>query len=372
MNESVVEMIKKYNLIAVLILVTILFINNNSQIVQGIILSMFSSMIIIHFIATKKINLYLALMLTILILGILLLLFKKDEVNFFYFISEIKIIILFTLPFYFNFLFRHNDAEKILNSFYRIFSISIFLTLMYGLIIYGATRYTGFFPHSIYVAVIISILTSVLFKVSKKKWLILNIFNVILLGSSSGSILFLIAIILNLKVSIWKKIIPSFFALIFGYWFIVYFRGREILNGGFWAIDRVQIFMSTLSHAIENFTFSEWIFGYGLGRELYNFSFINSYNTVVDYGFVNWFNFFTLNGVYSFALHNEYWRLIYDYGLLGLIIVFLFLYKSIDKMTFSILCIGCITNTIVFSTLGLIVLSMIISYEQNKIKIATS
>lgn len=279
----------------------------------------------------------------------------------YYFISELKILVLFTLPSFFYLVMKDLDYEEILKSFFKCFSIFVLITTLYGYSVFNEFRYTGILDHSIYISVCLVLLMSYLYTEITLRWVFITLFNVLMLGSSNGLMIFIIVWGIKVSLPVILKIVPSYFSLFYFYWYVTDFRGREIADGGFWEIDRVILINSLNRFIIEEFSLFNYIFGYGIGRPLSDFQLITRISNNEVNGFVQWFNDFSSGGVFPFSFHNEFARIFFNFGLIGIILIFFFLYSYLDKTTFFVLIIACITNTIIYSTVGLFVLSIMMA-----------
>lgn len=278
-----------------------------------------------------------------------------------YFVSELKILMLFTLPFFFYYLMKEVDYRLIIKSFFQFFSGLVALTTVYGYLSFNEFRYTGFFDHSIYISVCLVLFMSYLYDDLNWKWKLVTLLNVCMLGSSNGLLIYLLVFLIKGSLSIWLKIFPSVIGSFYIYWYITVFRGREIVDGGFWEVDRVLLITSLNRYTVEHFSLLNYFFGFGIGRPLDKFMIIPRVTNDEVNGFIKWFNDFSSQGVYPYSFHNEFTRVFYNFGLIGLVLVFYYLYSHLDKTTFFILLIACITNTIIYSTVGLFTLALIIA-----------
>jgi hypothetical protein len=110
-----------------------------------------------------------------------------------------------------------------------------------------------------------------------------------------------------------------------------------------------------------------WLFGYGTGRPLTGYG-----ATFTDIGFSRWFLESFLDGeVYAYSLHNEFFRLIIDYGIIGLVLIILLLFKTCPKRLILVLGIGLLTNSYLFTLSGAVVLGFIAPLKKQLKKIST-
>lgn len=351
----------KLNLTLFFVMIFFIILNIMPQLIQAVLLGLPSLFSIFMWIKNRKINKWVTYFFFVLIFVLLLSLIRYSSISLYYFLCELKIVVLFTLPPFFYLILPKRDYKIFLLGFYKIFSLLIFTTVLYGFLVKGILRFTGFLSHSIYLSVGLVLLLSYLFYDLRFKWKIISLINVLMLGSSSGVLVFFIVFLLKLRVSTLRKIIPTVAALSISYWYIVEFGGREILNGGIWNIDRIQIFLAVVNYTKENFNVINYFIGFGIGVPLKNFSFNNSFVSDEILGFIDWFMGFANDGVYSFTFHNEFLRIFYNFGIIGLVIILTYLYKNLDKTTFIALTVACLTNTIIYSTVGLFIISLLIS-----------
>lgn len=362
----------KSNFILFIVMVVFIVLNMMPQTIQAGILGIISVYVVFIWLKNRKINKWAAYFFIVLSFIIVFSLVSTHAFSLYYFISELKIVEIFTLPVAFYLILKNIDLKKFVIKFFKLLSLIVLFIGIYGYIAKGMLRYTGFLPHSIYISVCLVLLLSFLYHEVKFRWRFVTLINVLMLGSSSGVLMFLVMILFRLKVALWKKVVPLILGMFVFYWYAVGFRGREIIGSGFWEIDRVQIFLSVINYTIHNFNPINYLIGFGVGAPLIDFSFNNPLVPYVSMGFVNWFMSFTHNGVYPFAFHNEFLRIFYDFGILGFWLIIRYLYKSLERPTFILLLIACLTNTIIYSTVGLFIISMLICVIQiersNKMK----
>ena len=359
---------KKSNLYLIVIFLIFLMLNISSQSVQAVILGLISVYAFFYWAKIRVINKWIAFFLLQLIFVLVFSLTKYANISMYYLISELKVLVIFTLPIFFNFIFQKTDGLKLLIQFFKIYSILVFILGGYGYFVEGLLRYTGFLQHSIYISVTLVLLSSYLFDFLNNNWKIITIINILMLGSSSGVLILVIAYISKLKIAIWKKVIPSILGAAIIFWYITDYRGREVFGSGFLEIDRVQIFLGIAEYTKSNFNTLNYLVGYGIGNPLEGFKFVKPFHSFEMIGFANWFSSFTRNGVYPFAFHNEFLRIFYDFGLIGLFFILKYLYNNLDKIIFIALMLACFTNTILYSTSGLFILSMLVAGKMSNIK----
>ena len=271
---------------------------------------------------------------------------------------ELKIFLLFILPYFF--LEKVKKNETIAVDFYKLFIVTIFLTTLFGFIVLNELRYTAIFGLSIYVSYIIAFGFFYFYNKINYIFILLIIFNLILLGSKMGLILFFLVIILKQE-SLKRKILlitqlPLFALGI--YYYSLYFRGQDLLL--FEDIDRFLITTATYHYMIKNFFMHNYFFGLGPGYELVDFKTSSA-------AFNTWFLYtFTHGHLFAYMFHNEYFRLIYSYGLVGFTSILYFLYKK--QVPLILVLTAMLTNSILYSNSFIFFISLMISYtiQSNK------
>lgn len=357
----------------IIICITLLFVilNYLGSTAEAALMGIVSIYPISIWIRRNKINLTAAVTGFVIFFLVLFSVILHTPAIAYYFLSELKIVVLLTLPAYFYFLMKGLDHREIIINFYKLFSLMVLSVSIYGYVILGELRYTGILDFSIYLSVSLVLFMSYLYRELSWKWLSITLLNVIMLGSSNGLLIYIIVFVLKSGKPLWSKIIPSVTSLFYLYWYITDFRGREIADGAFWEVDRVLLITSLNRYTIREFNLFNYLFGYGIGRPLENFQIVSRVSNDQINGFINWFNDFSYNGVYPFSFHNEFSRIFYNFGLIGLVLIYYYLYKYLDKTTFFVLIVACITNTIIYSTVGLFILSLMIAVtmlDKEKIK----
>lgn len=348
-------------LLSILLVSIFIVLNIGNQTTQGLILFGLS-FLVIYGIALKGIyyKKYLYSFYLLLLIILFSLFFYKVD-SYFYFISELKILPLFFLALLIKDILKKGNHNNIFLNFYKIVTIIILTIGLYGLVVKGLFRYTGFLAHSIYLSIVLNLMYSYFYKEVKIAWRIITFVTVFLLGSSNGVIIFLILTLKHLKWKIYTKICLVFPAMYFSYWFIAIFRDRPFLGEEFFQIDRVRIFSSVVYNAFHEFSFVNYMFGWGIGRELNNFKMLFHSFSADSIGFQKYFSEFTSNGVFSYSFHNEILRIFFDFGILGLITISILLYKKLGIELSFILLFAAMTNTILFSTIGLFVISILMA-----------
>lgn len=244
---------------------------------------------------------------------------------------------IFLLPFVLYYLYRslnitfaHSHLSVLLN-FLMVYNLSI-------LIITGfAFRYVDKLAFGSTLSIYMGIITAIAFTLAGSK-LHKFLFLIFTLMSGSGTAVVILGaghIIKNKKYFLTrvntKTIMLLTFALIFFFIFIVYnleFRERDILDLD--KIDRFQLTSAGLQYIYYEFDFLQIIFGYGVGKDIegiYQYFSTNAsvvpwlINSRADLGFT------------GLVFHNEFLRIIFNFGIIGCLLVFLLFYRLVDNKT---------------------------------------
>lgn len=190
---------------------------------------------------------------------------------------------------------------------------------------YGA----AFATISIYMSVIIAPMV-----VADRSWVRRFIFLILMgmLGSSTGFVA-LIALIVWLNRSSlyqfwrgrWLIIVLVMAALVsMFYWYNLEFRGRDIFDLA--SIDRFQLASAAFLFSFENMTIKSALIGFGVGVELLNASqFFSEGATVLPWLLRG----FGIDGFTGRLYHNEFFRIFFNFGIIGLILVFWSIKRSL-------------------------------------------
>lgn len=362
--DSNAKPIYKLNTPLFVILLLFLMLNMTSANMQAVIMAVASLYPIFKWFKQKKVNSFMLLFCLFVFFLVMMGLTSTHAITTYYLISELKILILFTLPFFFYFLLEGLDYKVILNQVFHFYISIVLIVTSYGYLTTGRFRDTGFLGFSIYISVTLVLFLSQLYYETSLYWKILTLISIFMLGSSNGLIAYFILIIIKAGIPRITKVIPTILAAVISYWYITEFRGRELLNGGFWTIDRVLISTSVIRYTGKYFDFWNYLLGFGIGKSLNDFHIISPIESDQINGFIKWFMGVNSGGVYPFSFHNEFLRIFYNFGLIGLFLILVYLYKYLDRTTFVILLITCLTNTIIYSTIGLFTLSFLIAVNQ--------
>ncbi|MEM6279265.1 MAG: hypothetical protein AAF733_07290 [Verrucomicrobiota bacterium] len=173
-----------------------------------------------------------------------------------------------------------------------------------------------------------------------------------LCGSTMGLLLLLIAEVIGRKLR--PRMILGLSALapvgILALHFLMEFRGKSLTLEYLLESDRGNLFSTFFDTTATAFTFSNWIFGRGVGTPLHHF-------ITPDRGFNDYLIRLGEGEVFSFCLHNEALRILCDFGLFGLLIVGLRLWKVCPIPVLALLVIGMLTNSYLYSFSGALIAS---------------
>jgi len=273
--------------------------------------------------------------------------------SLFYFFMELKIFLLFLLPYFFRSFFEKEFFNVF--EFIRFFLISVLIVTFFGLVILNETRYTAFLGLSIYVSYIVSFIYYYFYSKLDYKFVVIILIDIILLGSKMGIILFYLVILLKQK-SKKHKIILFLLLPLMGvvlYYYGLYFRGQDLLE--YKDIDRFLILEASVHYIVNNFAFYNYFVGLGPGFELEGFKTSSA-------AFNTWFLYsFTHGHMYAYVMHNEFLRLFYSYGTIGFISIMYYLYKK--NVPLLLLFPAMSTNSILFSTSFIFFISLMIAYN---------
>lgn len=342
-----------------IIIVLFLALNVTSVNIQALIMMLCSMYTIMMWFKKKSIDSLVMLFFLLAFTIAIWTLTSEYQISSYNFISEFKILILFTLPSFFYFLLDGLPAKKMLIAFFKWYVVLVLSVIIYGYVTEGVFRNTGFLGFSIYISVSQVLFLSYLYSETTLTWKILTFISVFMLGSSNGILVFFLLVFMKAALPIWMKIVPGSLGAVITYWYITVFRGRVLAEGGIWSVDRVMIFTSVLRYTCEHFSLLNYLFGFGIGTPLVGFRIIPHVKSDVANGFINWFMSLNQMGVFPFAFHNEFLRIFYNFGSIGLILILIYLYHNLDRITFTLLLLACLTNTIIYSTIGLFTLGFL-------------
>jgi hypothetical protein len=285
--------------------------------------------------------------------------FNPYEVNLFYAIGEWKILAIFLVPnvvhallTFSGFKYRIDDPTDAIVTFFKIYIVLLSLITVVTTLM-GMSRSSGIFGHSINVSYGIAYLVAFLRNNLSRNWKISAAVPLILLGSGTGVAIYLLALFGIDKRKIGRSIILGSLCIILALVYSTLFRGKDI-EGSWWDLDRAQILRYYFHLIGQNFTYSNYLFGYGPGHEflsgLYtNLGIINGY----------FLKLLATKGVFSFGTHNEFLRLYLNFGIMALAIIYI-LYLYLPVEIFIIMLIACFTNTTLYHGNNIWILSIII------------
>lgn len=349
-------LIKKDKLYSILLVLLILFLSNFN--IGGSVLlfliSMISCFYIIHI--NYLLNKYSLIAISIIICSFFLTLNTNPINSLFYLLAELKIILLF-FTFYFGLFLQKKvcNYESILLNTSKILITLSFIVPLYGLLILHVYRYSSFLGLSIYMAYNIILLFYFFYAKYSLKWKMLIFISLLLLGSRTALILYFIVVFFQQK-NIKFKIFTIIISILFLVYYLLIFRGME--NQSFENINRVLLIEATYSYMINHFELVNYLFGYGIGKELKGYQTLNE-------AFNSWFlGDFTKYHVFSYAFHNEVFRLLYDFGLIFLI----FLYAFFKQYHFPIIVLlfMMLTNSVFFANGTILIIGLLIAYTKNQ------
>lgn len=217
----------------------------------------------------------------------------------------------------------------------QIVDIMIIINLIFVCFTGFKFRYIEHIPSdnlmSNYMAITVAL---VYFHTDDKLRKIILFFLLILSASSTGMVAFFGAYMVHVLTSKNLHFVLRIFLIIsvtlVGFFLLAYFmslRGRSF--GDLGGIDRVQLMYAGISYILYEFSVSQIIFGYGVGLPIEN---------IYDYFFegstvVPWLvNHRATSGVTGLVFHNEYLRVIYNFGMVGLLIAIFYFIKSHSRM----------------------------------------
>lgn len=367
-----IDLLKNKELLkpSLILSISYLLICSQSAIIQSIIICI---IILISFSKINNINKFFINIflfpLSIITLCVLLSTLNLSwKVNFYNAFSELKILILFALPLtYYSFFkifvkFNNKNYQKIIENFLKTIAFVYFFILIFGYIYTGEIRHTANLGHSINIAYILTYLLYYSYSNINFIWRSIIFFNIVLLGSTTALALILVVFLFKSKFYFHNKLILVFIFTLFFFSYSIYFREKNFFSMDLYDFDRAQIWYYYLTGIYKDFDILNYLFGYGLGREIHGET--GRGFDVLDYWFLN---SFSSDGVYSYGTHNDYLRIFIDFGLIGLISIFIFLFKMLPKPLFIIVCLASVTNTTLYSTPDILVLSLIsFSYIQSR------
>lgn len=283
------------------------------------------------------------------------------EMSTFYALGELKLLTLFFVPGFFRFLSaelgndRADPADRLL-AFLKVYMVALLIFTGIATVL-GRPRDTLLFGHSINAAYGVSYLCAYLGDKVPLRWRLFGLIPMALLGSVTALALYLFSTFaMKSKYAVLSLILMCVglaAALAYAY----YFRGKDLVDGNWQELDRIQILAYYYRLIEYNFELHNYFIGFGLGHELTKVA-IPERAIVIS----GWFlPSFAKDGVYSFGTHNEYLRIFLDYGIIGGTYLFLKLYQFLPKRVMLIVILAGLTNTTVFSSNNIFILSLIVA-----------
>ena len=243
---------------------------------------------------------------------------------------------------------------------FKIFIVAITLTTALQTA-RGLPRDSLFFGFSINAAYSILYLAAYLDRRISALWLLCSFAPIALLGSTTA--IFLLSLVLMRRFARFWWIQPAIIATLapLFLYYSLEFRGKDFLGSSFEDFDRIQI-LQYLNVVIQaTFEPANYVFGWGIGHELVALP--DSSHSVIS----GWFlRDFVARGFFAFSTHNEYYRIFIDYGSIGLAIILASLYKKMPLSSYAIFALAAATNTTLWSTSNILVLSAIIADYANR------
>lgn len=279
------------------------------------------------------------------------------EVNTYYLVSELKVLMLFEIYMLFRWMADRHPVYFNGEIFTRFLVVHVYaLALLAGFqLLRGLERETVLFGFSINAAYSVVFAYAYLHNRLGIVNSLVAIVAVGLCGSTMATLLMLAAAIYKFRKH-WKVALLMSAAAVpaFLYYSLV-FRGKDFVGGDIYDYDRVQLFLYFSKIAGETFGLQHYLFGWGIGREI-------PPADPGDFGVISgWFLLqFVVDGIFSYSTHNEYIRLIFDFGIIGMAAVLFFLRVHLPLRVFVFVCIAFLTNTTIFSTSNILILSAIL------------
>lgn len=292
----------------------------------------------------------------LLVTNAVMYVFQDYNVDTYSFFAELKILTFLFVPsfIYVAFVFSKKTymADRIV-VLYNIYIPLIFLSTLIGTLA-GNHRDSVIFGFSINAAYSIVFLSAYLLEKLSIKMIVLAVIATGLLGSTTAAMLMAVLVALRYK----KHWLLSSLVLIVlvsaFYFYSLEFRDKDFLNSDVSQFDRYQITVYISKIIYSNFDIMNYLFGWGAGHQL---PYMDPGNFDIISG---WFlPSFTQYKIYASATHNEYLRVFLDYGLIGSAAIILFSGKSLPPRVLLFLSLAAITNTTIFSTADILVLSLI-------------
>lgn len=149
-------------------------------------------------------------------------------------------------------------------------------------------------------------------------------------------------------------VVASVFLVIFFLQYNYYARGRDLLD--FQSIDRYQLGYAGVTFMVEHFEFADWLVGYGVGRSIDAiYGYFPAVATVIPWLVGSR----AQEGFTGLVFHNEFFRLIFNFGLVGAGLVIFILWgalKGSKPIFFAVLVVSLTSSTVYISSLIVFVL----------------
>jgi hypothetical protein len=134
-------------------------------------------------------------------------------------------------------------------------------------------------------------------------------------------------------------------------------RGRAFSMDLKWIeeFDRYLLAYAAFMYAFQNFDILNWLFGWGVGVQIVGMEAFS----LNDQFFFGWIlSVRAPDGMTAFILHNEYLRLIYNFGFVGCLLYILYLYKNLDRHLFAAFALLLLFNSHIYANLTIILLGI--------------
>lgn len=132
--------------------------------------------------------------------------------------------------------------------------------------------------------------------------------------------------------------------------FLMEARGKSLTLEYLIESDRGNLLTTFFETTIGSFSLVNWMFGLGVGTPLHHF-------ITPDRGFNGYLVRLGEGDIYSFCLHNEVLRILCDFGLVGLVLVGIRLWKVCPLPVIALMAIGMLTNSYLYSFSGALLAS---------------
>lgn len=361
-----------FNRMSLLFCALLILLMTQSILAQAIVLTIVAATGVLLFVTNggiPRVHLN-ALLISCMLLACAALPFAADSwmVSTYYAVSELKVLMMFFLPFFFSYIFLRMEGgeirfySEVLTGFFKALTVSYLIISTFGLVFLDIARYTAGAGHSINVAYGLLYLMIFTGPQIGVLWSLAVIVLLMILGSTTAMA---IALLYTVKRTNYPSVFKVLFFMVVSAFFFFYsenYREKNFLDFDLLSIDRYQIYYFYVTAILQEFEFYNYVFGYGLGREI-----VGEVKEGFDHVIFWFLSEFAGNGVYSFASHNDYIRIFMDYGITGLAAILFYLAKTLPANLLYAVCFAAFFNTTLFSTFELIILALIIGYQANAI-----